>query len=58
MHARTQVRPETKPLTCCTPQGRNVTGFSNTEETAVGKDTIMPFLLEDKLKVRGQQKKP
>lgn len=26
-----------------------VTGFSNTEEAAVGKTEVVPFLLEDKL---------
>eukprot|EP01025_Chloroclados_australasicus_P055806 TRINITY_DN6850_c0_g1_i1.p1 TRINITY_DN6850_c0_g1~~TRINITY_DN6850_c0_g1_i1.p1 ORF type:complete len:236 (-),score=37.30 TRINITY_DN6850_c0_g1_i1:298-1005(-) len=34
-------------------QGKNVAGFSNTEEVAVGKDKYVPFLLEDKLKERG-----
>eukprot|EP01024_Parvocaulis_polyphysoides_P042460 TRINITY_DN3881_c1_g2_i2.p1 TRINITY_DN3881_c1_g2~~TRINITY_DN3881_c1_g2_i2.p1 ORF type:complete len:229 (+),score=48.90 TRINITY_DN3881_c1_g2_i2:93-779(+) len=33
--------------------GKNVTGFTNTEEIAVGKDKIVPFLLEDKLKEKG-----
>lgn len=30
-----------------------VTGFSNSEEEAVGKTAIVPFLLEDKLKELG-----
>lgn len=30
-----------------------VTGFSNTEEEAVGKTADVPFLLEDKLKEKG-----
>ncbi|RJF90808.1 type 1 glutamine amidotransferase domain-containing protein [Sphingomonas cavernae] len=33
--------------------GRRVTGFSNSEETAVGLEKVVPFLLEDKLKDRG-----
>ena len=32
--------------------GKSVTGFSNEEEEAVGKTNAVPFLLEDKLKVR------
>ncbi|MCF2515944.1 type 1 glutamine amidotransferase domain-containing protein [Sphingomonas sp. G124] len=31
-------------------RGRNVTGFTNSEEAAVGLTTVVPFLLEDKLK--------
>ncbi|NJR43543.1 MAG: hypothetical protein HC767_13725 [Akkermansiaceae bacterium] len=34
---------------CCV----QVTGFSNTEEAAVGKVEVVPFLLEDKLKELG-----
>lgn len=30
-----------------------VTGFSNSEEAAVGKVDVVPFLLEDKLKELG-----
>lgn len=33
--------------------GRQVTGFSNEEERAVGLDRVVPFLLEDRLKDRG-----
>lgn len=34
-------------------KGKNVTGFSNDEEKAVGLIDVVPFLLEDVLKVRG-----
>jgi len=34
-------------------KGKQVTGFSNTEETAVGLQDKTPFLLEDKLKEIG-----
>ena len=34
-------------------QGRSVTGFSNSEEEAVGLTQIVPFLLEDSLKAEG-----
>jgi len=34
-------------------KGRRVTGFSNSEEKAVGKDTVVPFSLEDRLKELG-----
>ena len=34
-------------------KGRRVTGFTNAEERAVGLSTIVPFLLEDRLKERG-----
>jgi len=33
--------------------GKKVTGFTNTEEAAVGLTQVVPFLLEDKLKERG-----
>lgn len=33
--------------------GRHVTGFSNEEERAVHLDSVVPFLLEDRLKERG-----
>ncbi len=32
---------------------RHVTGFSNSEETAVGLSAVVPFLLEDRLRERG-----
>ena len=34
-------------------KGKNVTGFSNSEEKAVQLDKIVPFLLEDELKKQG-----
>jgi putative intracellular protease/amidase len=34
-------------------KGRKVTGFTNTEEAAVGLEEVVPFLLEDDLKARG-----
>jgi putative intracellular protease/amidase len=34
-------------------KGKNVTGFSNDEEKAVGLTDVVPFLLEDVLKARG-----
>ncbi len=33
--------------------GKNVTGFSNSEEAAVGLTNIVPFLVEDMLKENG-----
>jgi len=38
-----------KPLV----SGRHVTGFTNTEEEAVGLTDIVPFLVEDMLKANG-----
>ena len=34
-------------------QGKRVTGFSNTEEAAVGLTAVVPFLVEDELKKNG-----
>ena len=34
-------------------QGKKVTGFSNTEEEAVGLTQIVPFLVEDMLEQNG-----
>ena len=34
-------------------KGKNLTGFSNTEEVAVKLSEIVPFLLEDELKKQG-----
>jgi len=34
-------------------EGRNVTGFTNTEEEAVGLTEVVPFLVEDALKRNG-----
>jgi putative intracellular protease/amidase len=41
--------PDGKPLV----QGKKVTGFTNTEEAAVGLTEIVPFLVEDVLKANG-----
>jgi putative intracellular protease/amidase len=42
-------RPDGKPLV----QGKKVTGFTNTEEEAVGLTKVVPFLVEDELKAKG-----
>jgi putative intracellular protease/amidase len=34
-------------------EGKKVTGFTNTEEDAVGLTTVVPFLVEDDLKAKG-----
>jgi putative intracellular protease/amidase len=34
-------------------KGKSVTGFSNTEESAVQLTEVVPFLLEDELKAKG-----
>jgi len=34
-------------------EGKRVTGFTDTEEEAVGLTTVVPFLVEDRLKERG-----
>lgn len=41
--------PDGKPLV----QGKTVTGFTNTEEAAVGLTDVVPFLVEDSLKKNG-----
>jgi putative intracellular protease/amidase len=41
--------PNGKPLV----QGKKVTGFTNTEEEAVGLTKVVPFLVEDELKAKG-----
>jgi putative intracellular protease/amidase len=41
--------PDGKPLV----QGKHVTGFTNTEEEAVGLTKVVPFLVEDELKAKG-----
>jgi putative intracellular protease/amidase len=33
--------------------GKNVTGFANSEEEAVGLTNVVPFLLENRLRERG-----
>ncbi len=45
-HAKT---PDGRPLV----DGRNVTGFTNTEEEAVGLTQVVPFLVEDELRRNG-----
>jgi putative intracellular protease/amidase len=45
-HVRT---PAGRPLV----EGKQVTGFTNTEEDAVGLTDIVPFLVEDELKAKG-----
>jgi putative intracellular protease/amidase len=45
-HVETQ---DGKPLV----QGKRVTGFTNTEEEAVGLTKVVPFLVEDELKAKG-----
>ncbi len=42
-------RPDGKPLV----EGRKVTGFSNSEEAAVGLTEVVPYLLEDELASSG-----
>jgi putative intracellular protease/amidase len=34
-------------------RGKRVTGFTNSEESAVGLTEVVPFLLEDRLRERG-----
>lgn len=46
---RHTLAPNGKPLVF----GRRVTGFTNTEEEAVGLTKIVPFLVEDMLKANG-----
>ncbi|MGN7124638.1 type 1 glutamine amidotransferase domain-containing protein [Methylorubrum thiocyanatum] len=41
--------PDGKPLV----EGKSVTGFTNTEEEAVGLTKVVPFLVEDELKRKG-----
>lgn len=45
-HVRT---PEGRPLV----EGKQVTGFSNTEEAAVELTDVVPFLVEDELEAKG-----
>ncbi|MEO1910979.1 MAG: type 1 glutamine amidotransferase domain-containing protein [Paracoccus sp. (in: a-proteobacteria)] len=44
-------RADGKPLV----EGKRVTGFTNTEEEAVGLTKVVPFLVEDMLKANGGQ---
>jgi putative intracellular protease/amidase len=41
--------PNGRPLV----EGRQVTGFTNSEEEGVGLTTVVPFLVEDELKAKG-----
>ncbi|WP_036138988.1 type 1 glutamine amidotransferase domain-containing protein [Luteibacter sp. 9135] len=41
--------PDGKPLV----EGKQVTGFTNTEEDGVGLTQVVPFLVEDELKAKG-----
>lgn len=41
--------PDGKPLV----EGKKVTGFTNSEEEAVGLTNVVPFLVEDELKAKG-----
>ncbi|CAD6554218.1 Protein/nucleic acid deglycase HchA [Paraburkholderia hiiakae] len=41
--------PDGKPLV----NGKSVTGFTNSEEEAVGLTKVVPFLVEDELKAKG-----
>ena len=43
--------PDGRPLV----EGRNVAGFTNTEEEAMGLTEVVPFLVEDELKSNGGQ---
>lgn len=45
-HVRTQ---DGRPLV----EGKQVTGFTNTEEAGVGLTDVVPFLVEDELKAKG-----
>jgi len=42
-------KPDGTPLV----EGKHVTGFTNTEEEAVGLTNVVPFLVEDELKANG-----
>jgi putative intracellular protease/amidase len=46
---RHTMSPDGSPLV----QGKSVTGFSNTEEAAVGLTDVVPFLVEDELQKKG-----
>jgi putative intracellular protease/amidase len=46
---RNTTSPDCSPLV----QGKSITGFSNSEENAVGLTEIVPFLVEDELRKKG-----
>jgi len=52
-HAPGALRHTTGPDGTPLVQGRKVTGFTNSEETAVGLTEVVPFLVEDELKGLG-----
>lgn len=52
-HAPAALRHVKGPDGAFLVKGRKVTGFSNTEEEAVGLTDVVPFLLEDELKKNG-----
>jgi putative intracellular protease/amidase len=52
-HAPGVLRHAKMPSGAPVVEGRSVTGFSNTEEEAVGLTHVVPFLVEDFLKAKG-----
>ncbi len=54
-HAPGVLRHVVTPAGASVVEGRAVTGFSNTEEEAVGLTQVVPFLVEDFLKGEGGQ---
>ncbi|MBD1400734.1 type 1 glutamine amidotransferase domain-containing protein [Pelovirga terrestris] len=52
-HAPGVLRHATAPNGASVVQGKKVTGFTNSEEEAVGLTKIVPFLVEDMLKEHG-----
>jgi putative intracellular protease/amidase len=52
-HAPAVLRHAKAPDGTALVSGKSVTGFSNSEETAVQLTDVVPFLLEDELKAKG-----
>jgi putative intracellular protease/amidase len=52
-HAPGALRHVTAPSGAPLVEGKDVTGFTNTEEEGVGLTDVVPFLVEDMLKERG-----
>ena len=52
-HAPGVLRKVTKPDGSPLVKGKRVTGFTNSEEEAVGLTSVVPFLVEDELKKAG-----
>jgi len=52
-HAPAALRHAKTPSGAYVLQSKSVTGFSNSEEAAVGLTQVVPFLVEDMLKSRG-----